>query len=288
MIGLADLAANLISVRNAPEFASLVPHLQLLNAGSPLQNVRTGFDDASNKLFELLVACWALRAGQDVSVESPRSSGGGSHPDVIVTLEGERWGLACKVPASDNPKSIADLIESGARQLIATPGISRGLVVLNLRSTLNHDRYWPLEGIIGSATQPAAYLAFKEQSVVVAAADEEVAAITLSAMQEIAARGQVALATEALDIVGILVFAHTTAGLEMSLPRLQPGYVAGDAWKGPMPTSLKLRRAAVFTTTSGANERAVAQLAHQAALNPMATIREGDARWRVAVSSARS
>ncbi len=279
LIGLADLAANLVSVSNSPDFGVLLPHLQLLNEGSPLQNVRTRFDDAANKLFELLVACWAIRAGQDVSLEPPSAPGGGSHPDVIATFEGERWGLACKVPASNNPKSIADLVENGARQLVATPSIQRGLVVLNLRSVVEHDRYWPLQGTFGSAADPAVYGVFKDRRVGIALANEEVQSILRTVSEEIAARGTSDLASEALDIVGVFAFAHTTLGVEMSIARLQPGHPTGDAWIGPMPTSLKVRYGALFEPHSKATEAAVNALEHEAALNPMATIEAGIARW---------
>jgi hypothetical protein len=269
MIGMSDLAANLLSVGSAPAFATLVPHLKLLNEGSPMQNVATLFDDAANKIFELLVACWAMRAGLEVAIESPRGGRKSVNPDVLVTLEAERWGLACKVPLSSNPKSIADLIESGARQLIATPGIVRGLVVLNFRNVIEHDRYWHMVGTAGSASPPPIFSAFSSLDDAVAVVQADVEELVGRVAKEIAARGLVALATEELDIAGFLVFAHTAVGVVRTLPRLQPGFPVGDVWTGPMPTSVKVRFAAVFIEQSGGNARRIHSLADEAALSPL-------------------
>ena len=52
----------------------------------PLQTTAgPGTDSGANKLFELLVACFAMQCGTDVALDDPDSSKG-DNPDVLVTV----------------------------------------------------------------------------------------------------------------------------------------------------------------------------------------------------------
>ena len=95
LIGVYEIATLLLAVQHSPQFSALVPHLRLLNDGAVLQNQPSpGRDDATNKLFELYMGAVALQCGEGVVLDDPTSSKG-DNPDVLVTLGGRRWGIAC-------------------------------------------------------------------------------------------------------------------------------------------------------------------------------------------------
>jgi hypothetical protein len=97
LIGLNDLAVLIVRVADHPDFEEIVPHLHLLNQGQALQNRAShSIDQAANKLFELLVACWVMAVGaSDVRVDDPHRSKG-ANPDIMFNWEGYRWGVPCK------------------------------------------------------------------------------------------------------------------------------------------------------------------------------------------------
>jgi hypothetical protein len=97
MVGLFDLLVKLVSCEGHLAFPQLAPHLQLLNAGNPLQSVSTSvLDQDNNKLFELFLAALCLGVPvDDIVLDDPHSSRG-DNPDVLATYQGKRWGLACK------------------------------------------------------------------------------------------------------------------------------------------------------------------------------------------------
>ena len=129
----------------AEKLAPLKEHFELLNVGTPLQNVEAPRNDPSgDKLFELLIALGALRMGADVTVDSPDRSKG-ENPDVIATWKGVRWAFACKVPSGDSPITLFDNIAKGVDQIEKSPA-DRGFVVLNFKNRLDHDGAFPIVG----------------------------------------------------------------------------------------------------------------------------------------------
>ncbi|HXB24590.1 MAG TPA: hypothetical protein VNV25_07675 [Gemmatimonadaceae bacterium] len=140
-MGLTELAGQLTRVANMPGFNSLIPHLRLLNAPQPLQNrPSSALDQQSRKIFELLVATWAMNCGGDVELDNPDHSLG-DNPDVLITVDGRRWGFACKVLQRFHAEGFLEHLRKGIAQIEASPA-HVGAVVFNLKNVLEHNRYW--------------------------------------------------------------------------------------------------------------------------------------------------
>ena len=141
LVGLNDLAVHIIRVADHPDFKEVVPHLRLLNEGEPLQNrASQSRDHAANKLFELLVACWAMRAGaNDVRLDNPHRSKG-DNPDVMFRWRDDTWGVACKALHSRVPQTIFDKMRDGIRQIEACRA-DCGIVLLNAKNVIRHTEY---------------------------------------------------------------------------------------------------------------------------------------------------
>jgi hypothetical protein len=143
ILGLWIFLDKVITLREHPEFVKLIPHLRLLNKCSVLQNTKSPISNgSSNKIFELLFAFLCMEIGQDIQLDSPANSKG-DNPDIIVTINGLRWGFACKVPFGHSAKSIYDNICKGIDQIEASPA-EIGCVVLNFRNLIDHNRSWPI------------------------------------------------------------------------------------------------------------------------------------------------
>ncbi|MFO0782064.1 MAG: hypothetical protein U0636_00080 [Phycisphaerales bacterium] len=135
----------LVAYTRGPEaIRFLVPHLKLLNSGEPAQNVRKIGDQAANKIFEALVALACCKFATDVKVDHPDESMG-DNPDILFTINGVTWGIACKTPNGASVESALNLIEGGSKQITQCPA-TRGLIVLNARNWLDLPRLWPLDG----------------------------------------------------------------------------------------------------------------------------------------------
>ena len=142
VLGMNHLIGLLLDVAGHPSFAQLIPHLRLLNDGLPAQNSPSSvLDQASNKLFELLIACSAMRAGFLVELDDPDRSRG-DNPDVILTAgDGRTFAVACKALHSVKPQTILDNVEKAVDQILASSA-DRGVVALNLKNVLHHSRFW--------------------------------------------------------------------------------------------------------------------------------------------------
>lgn len=144
MLGLVDLARKLLRVRDNIDFPKLLPHLRELgnDASDPSQFAKTdGTDQANHKTFELLVASASMTFGTDLRLESPRSNDTDT-PDVSVTFDGVRWGIACKVLHSPKPTTYRDRIIEAIDQ-IDRAHIDRGIVLLNAKHMLPLDVLMP-------------------------------------------------------------------------------------------------------------------------------------------------
>jgi hypothetical protein len=143
LIGVHELASAILEVKDSPSFSSLIPHLRLLSDGHSLQNMPSGgADQVTNKLFELLAATWLMQCGSDIDLDDPTSSNG-NNPDVLGSLCGKRWGIACKVIHSLNPESFVTHLRKGVDQIEKSPA-EIGVVLFNLKNVLPHDQIWPL------------------------------------------------------------------------------------------------------------------------------------------------
>ena len=144
-LGLADIVLKAAIVAQHPEFPRFCPHFrELLAEGGLVQNTQTrANEDSTNKIFELLMALSVLQKGTNVDLEHPQSNPGPANPDVLVDIDGVRWGLACKVLNAPKIKTYYDRVEDGIEQIEKATGAQRGFVVVNLKNVLDYDQLWP-------------------------------------------------------------------------------------------------------------------------------------------------
>lgn len=195
--------------------AKLVPfkkHFDLLNVGTPLQNVAAPRNDPSgDKVFELLVGLAAVRMGAAVVVDDPEESKG-DNPDVLADFDGTSWGFACKAVSGDAAATLFDRIAEGVEQ-IERSRASRGFVVLSFKNRFDHDLGMPSMGV-GEDGEPLLGTHRDHASVVNSLrrfADERLAAMATHATEpEI-----VKLFQGKKSLPGVLVVSQTTAGLRL-------------------------------------------------------------------------
>jgi len=152
-LGLYDLVRRIVRLRDHPEFTVLVDHLRLLNTGTIAQNILAATDQVAAKIFELLIGLICLEVGDQTVLDHPVTSYG-DNPDILTTIDGSRWGFACKVLSGQSPITVFDRIEEGIEQIEASPA-EIGAVIVNLKNVIDHDRTWPL-------LNPAEYAARKD------------------------------------------------------------------------------------------------------------------------------
>lgn len=145
-VGFHHLAMMLVKSQHLPGFEKMVPHLELLNGGSALQNTRaTPNDPVSNKVFELVLGLAALNvSGTVVDIDHPKNAKG-DNPDVLATLNGTVWGFACKVPNGTANMTLFENIEKGVDQ-IEKSRADTGLVALNFKNVIPHEELFPIMG----------------------------------------------------------------------------------------------------------------------------------------------
>lgn len=143
VMGLMDLIRKIIWLHKRPGFIQLLPYFSLLNEGSVPQNTESGVtDQASNKLFELLIGLICLAQTDELTIDDPYNSKG-DNPDVIALIDGVKWGFACKAIHSQNPLTIWDNIEKGNSQ-IENSEAEKGVTILNFKNVINHKYLWPI------------------------------------------------------------------------------------------------------------------------------------------------
>jgi hypothetical protein len=237
LIGLTELGGLLLSVRQHPSFPQLGKHLHLLNEGQALQNMPSSqLDAATNKVFELFVATLAMHCGKDVELDDPEKSRG-DNPDVLATIDGRRWGLACKVLHSLHPESFIQNLEKGISQIERSPA-DVGIVVFSLKNVIDQDRYWKIlnekEWRTGAAPIFSAFLN-----------PDKPFQLLLRETQEIGVRLRNRAGDQYLTSVfdgkkslpGYLLWSHTVSGV----------VIGGQ----PVPTSVRLMNLQTMTPISG-------------------------------------
>lgn len=101
--------------------------------------------DASRKAIELMIALAALNRFEDVELEDPEDSNSSSpNPDVIITHDQKRYGIACKSISSKNTENLKERILEGVNQIersihAKTVDPYRGVVLIDVSSLLDHD-----------------------------------------------------------------------------------------------------------------------------------------------------
>lgn len=216
LIGVAELARLIIDAEKSPEFSTILPHLRLLNEGSAIQNARSsGRDSATNKLFELFVATLALTCGSKTELDNPIRSTG-KNPDVLVSVKGKRWGVACKVLHGMNPEGFLDHLVKGIDQVEVSEA-TVGAVVFNLKNILPHDEFWPLEPTTddGSGPRDGANVpfAFATPSEPYALLERWVAEFARSIRAHVPTGHLESLFAGKKCIPGLLFWSHTVSGI---------------------------------------------------------------------------
>jgi hypothetical protein len=150
-LALHAFLSNTLAAEAHDNFAPVLEHITEMAAkGGVRQNQWTStLDRLAPKIFELLIALAVMRIGTNVQLDHPTKSSKGKNPDVIATINGARWGIACKMlntPAPGSPtKTLGylDNIKDGVRQ-INNANLDHGLVIISRKNLIDHDRAWPL------------------------------------------------------------------------------------------------------------------------------------------------
>lgn len=141
--GLLSVVRKVVKLSRHPDFQGLVPHLRLMNGSMIPQNVRvSATDQGANKIFELLVALLCMDVGAAVRIDHPDRAVG-DNPDVLATIDGQRWGFACKVLHGTSPLTFFERLEEGINQIERSEA-EIGVVIFNLKNLIDHDCMWPI------------------------------------------------------------------------------------------------------------------------------------------------
>jgi hypothetical protein len=141
-LGLHDLLRRILRLHKSVGFDNLIGHLQLLNSSTVAQNVSTPRDAIAAKIFELLMGLVCLEVGTNLSLDGPTRSYG-DNPDILIDLDNQRWGFACKVLFGSSPITMFDRLEEGVKQIEASPA-EIGCTIINLKNQIDHNETWPL------------------------------------------------------------------------------------------------------------------------------------------------
>lgn len=174
--GMYDFAAKLLAVETQPEFKSFLPHLKLFEAGAlfatAVQSKNGDIrDDVNRKLAELYLGALAIHFAFHVELDHPVKSKG-DNPDVMFKVEPDglpasRWALAIKTVSTRAGQTIFENIQKAAKQIDATAcPADRGMVVINLKNSLQHDQLW--KGIYASLDAAQAALGMQMDELIAA------------------------------------------------------------------------------------------------------------------------
>jgi hypothetical protein len=147
--GLHDPAAKVLSSESLPEFNSFEKHLTMIGEAKAFttitqSTVADGRDDISRKMAELYVGCLAIHCGDQVSLDDPKEAKG-DNPDVIFSYDGRTWAIAVKTLVSaKHGQTIYDNIYKAAQQINASSA-EIGLIVINAKNVIDHDKLWSPE-----------------------------------------------------------------------------------------------------------------------------------------------
>jgi len=151
--GIHDLAAKVLAFETNSEFATFIPHLQLIaksgiRATSIGQNVISGpYDDTSRKMAELYLGCLVSLVGTQIELDSPTAATG-DNPDILFTAEpaggvARRWALAVKTISSKHGQTIFERIKEGGQQIDSPKcAANSGMIVINAKNAIDHTALW--------------------------------------------------------------------------------------------------------------------------------------------------
>lgn len=144
VLGIWVFLRQIVRLKDHACFPQFAPHLALLNKGTVVQNTQAPLcQEATNKIFELLFALALLDLSDDVVLDHPFSTKG-DNPDVLATIDGQCWDFACKTIYGSSGKTFYDNLKKGVEQIEAAPKAQVGIVVMNFRNIINHEKCWPI------------------------------------------------------------------------------------------------------------------------------------------------
>lgn len=136
-------ALKFVRLYKFPNFDALTEHLNHLNEGKFAQNTEDR-SEVGNKMFELWIALLAFEVGTDLKIDpfnSKRGKPGAKKVDILITYQGARWAIECKVPGGKF-ESILNRFDDAVKQ-IETSDASHGIVMVSGRNFIDHDAFWP-------------------------------------------------------------------------------------------------------------------------------------------------
>lgn len=142
-LSLADFAEKIVLVRDHPDFPQLIPHLRLLASDFDLSqfSFTAKENQENNKVFELYVAAMAMHLMKGCTIDSPTNAKG-DNPDILGQYGRKRWAIACKAMHTKNAKTFLERVRDGVDQIERSDAL-RGIVVINMKNTVDHDALWP-------------------------------------------------------------------------------------------------------------------------------------------------
>jgi hypothetical protein len=144
LVGLGDLMAKLLRVKEHPEFGKLVPHLRYLTTCNLLLNQRTAIlDREANKVIELYWAAVCLQAG---GTNLEMDDGGEAGPDVLIDLDGRRWAFECKTLQVASGLALRDNLVKAISQISVPATAHVGLPIINGKNIIPHEEVWTAPG----------------------------------------------------------------------------------------------------------------------------------------------
>lgn len=144
VLGVWSFLRRIVRLKDHVCFPRFVPHLALLNKGMVVQNTRAPLcQEVTNKIFELLFALVLLDVSDEVILDHPLRAKG-DNPDVLATIDGQCWGFACKTMYGSSGTTFYDNLKKGVEQIEAAPKAQVGIVVMNFRNMIKHEKCWPI------------------------------------------------------------------------------------------------------------------------------------------------
>jgi hypothetical protein len=212
--GIWTFMAKIVRLHNKPGLEQFLPHVNLLNEGAVGQNKPLeACEDATNKIFELLFALILLDIGTDLALDHPHEPKG-DNPDILVTLDNQRWGFACKTVYGKSAKTFFDNLKKGVEQ-IEDSSAEIGCVVANFRNLIQHDQFRPVKRGPDGALQFGS-IKPEERDLVPLVLKNMVAAKQEDLGKEIGVPEVMAIFAQKKCIPGFLAYCQTAAGLASS------------------------------------------------------------------------
>jgi hypothetical protein len=104
LLGLWTLIDKTLRLKGKKGFEAFRAHYQMLKNGVAWQNDKYAVgDQAADKIFELVFGLSVLAVGDDLEVDDPVHSAGGTNPDILATING----VGCVAKLPPDPKSIS-------------------------------------------------------------------------------------------------------------------------------------------------------------------------------------